>query len=108
MIGPAVQLFSNWGVFEGMKTFLKISLLVVLALVALKCLPFLLAVACIGLLVAAVLGACGLTLAVVLLAVGLLLAVALSPIWLTVLLVLGVVSLGRRIFAPPAAPPAGA
>jgi hypothetical protein len=87
-----------------MKTFLKIFLIVVVSLLALKFLPVVLVGAFVGLLVAALLGAFGLTLVGLLLAVAVALAVALSPIWIPVLIVMGVISLCRKLGARPAAP----
>jgi hypothetical protein len=91
--------------FSGMKTFLKILLVAVVLLVAIKLSPIVFAAAVIGLLVAAVLGAVGLSLVAGLLAVVIALAAALSPIWIPVLVVMGAISLfkksnGRR--EPPA------
>jgi hypothetical protein len=87
-----------------MKTFLKIVLVVVLTVVALKLSPLLALGALIGLAAAGVLGAVGLSLVGVLLAVAIALAVALSPIWVPVLIVTGLVSLFRspRQSTPPA------
>jgi hypothetical protein len=92
-----------------MKTFLKILLIVVLALLALKFLPVVLVGSIAGLLIAAVLGVVGVTLLAVmlagLLAVVLGLAFALSPIWIPVLVILGAISLFKKIGDKPAAPP---
>ena len=79
-----------------MKTFFKIFLIVVLALVAIKFIPLVAVVAIAGLLIAAVLGLVGLSLLAGLLAVAGGLALALSPIWITVLAVMGAVSLFRK------------
>jgi hypothetical protein len=79
-----------------MKTFLKILLLAVLLIVAIKFSPVLFLAAIVGLIGAAVLGVVGLTLAVALFAVIVALAVALSPIWIPVLVVLGLVSFFRK------------
>lgn len=92
-----------------MKTFLKITLIVVLALLALKFLPVFLVGGIAGLLIAAVLGVVGASLLVallaVLLAVALGLAFALSPIWIPVLVVMGAISLFKKLGDKPAAPP---
>ena len=88
-----------------MKTFLKISLIVVLALLALKVLPLVVVGAIAGLLIAAVLGLVGISLLAALLAVALGLAFALSPIWIPVLLVMGVISLFKKLGDKPTTPP---
>jgi hypothetical protein len=76
-----------------MKTFLKIFLLVLLALVALKLLPLTLALGCVMAIVLAGLVMLGLGAAVVL-----------SPIWVPALVITGIVSLilrtGRRVATP--------
>ena len=85
-----LQLFATSGVFDGMKSFLKIFLLVCLALVALKLLPLTLALGCIMAIVLA---------GLVMLGFGV--AVVLSPIWVPALVITGIVSLivrtGRRM-----------
>ena len=90
--------------FGGMNTFLKIFVIVVLALLALKFLPVILIGAFIGLLLAAILGAFGLSLVALLLAVGIALALALSPIWIPVLIVMGLISLFKKMGDRPAPP----
>ena len=87
-----------------MNTFLKISLIVLLALLALKFLPVILVGAFVGLLLAVILGAFGLSLVALLLAVGIALALALSPIWIPVLIVMGLISLFRKLGDRPAPP----
>lgn len=82
--------------FCSMKTFLKILLLAVLLVVAIKLSPVIFLGAFAGLIVAAVLGAVGVSLVVALAAVGLALAIALSPVWIPVLVVMGLVSLFRK------------
>ncbi len=79
-----------------MKTTLKVVLLVVLAVVALKLLPltvglgFAAGLFLVGLLVA------GLSLVAAVAVLGLILAAVLAPIWIPVLVVAGIVSLFRR------------
>jgi hypothetical protein len=80
-----------------MKTFLKILLVAVLVIVAVKFSPVILIGALVGLLLAVVLGAVGLSLAAALLAVGIALALALSPLWIPVLIVMGLISLFRKL-----------
>ncbi|MBI3886426.1 MAG: hypothetical protein HY302_11965 [Opitutae bacterium] len=87
-----------------MKTFLKIALIVVLALIALKLSPVLFVGAAVGLLAAAVLGAVGISLVLALLAIVIALALALAPIWIPVLIVMGLISLFRKTGDKPAAP----
>ena len=87
-----------------MKTFLKILLVAVLVVVAVKFSPVILIGAIVGLLLAAVLGAVGISLAAALLAVGIALVLALSPLWIPVLIVMGLISLFRKLgekTAPP-------
>ncbi len=87
-----------------MNTFLKIFLIVVLTVVALKFIPFVFLGAIIGLVIAAVLGAVGLSLMAALLAVAIGLALALAPIWIPVLIVMGAISLFKKLNAQPAPP----
>jgi len=87
-----------------MNTFLKIFLIVVLSLLALKFLPVIFVGACVGLILAAILGAFGLSLVALLLVVGIALALALSPIWIPVLIVMGLISLFRKLGSKPAPP----
>ena len=87
-----------------MKTFFKIFLIVVLALLAIKFIPVVFVGAFVGLILAAILGAVGLSLVAALLAVGIALALALSPIWIPVLIVMGVISLFKKMDTP-AQPP---
>ena len=88
-----LQLFAGSRVLGGMKSFLKIFLLVCLALVALKLLPLTLAL---GGVMAIVLAG------LVMLGFGV--AVVLSPIWVPALVITGIVSLivrtGRRVATP--------
>lgn len=79
-----------------MKTFLKVMLLAVLLIVAIKLSPVIFLASILGLIAAAVLGAVGLSALAILAAVTLALVAALSPIWIPVLIVLGFVSLFRK------------
>ncbi len=92
-----------------MKTFLKIVLIVVLALLALKFIPVIFVGAAAGLLVATLLGVVGVSLLAVLLAalLGVVVAIAfaLSPIWIPALLILGVISLFKKLGDKPVQPP---
>jgi len=85
-----------------MNTFLRILLLAVVALLAIKYSPLLLAAALIGLVVAAVLGVVGISLVTALVAIVLGLAVALAPIWVTALAIVGLISLFRKTEPAPA------
>jgi len=88
-----------------MKTFLKILLVAVLLIIAIKISPFLFVGAFAGLVVAAVLGVVGISLLAGLAAVLLSLTVALSPIWIPILIAVCIVSLCRKNDpATPAAP----
>jgi hypothetical protein len=78
-----------------MKTFLKVLLIAVLLIVAIKLSPVIFLGAAVGLIAAAVLGSIGLSLLAALVAVLLAFAVALSPIWIPVLCVVGLVKLFR-------------
>lgn len=87
-----------------MKTFLKILLVAVLLVLAIKFSPVLFFLALAGLIGAVVLGAVGISLLAALVAVLLAFALALSPIWIPVLVIVGLVSLFRRDrSAPPVA-----
>jgi hypothetical protein len=79
-----------------MKTFLKVALIALAVLVALKLLPVTLLA--LGLLVAATVGvlAVGFSAAVVIACIVLGAAAALSPIWIPVLAVVGIVALVRK------------
>lgn len=87
-----------------MKTFLKASLIVVLSIIALKFSPVLFVGAVLGLIAAVVLGAVGFSLVLALVAIAIALALALSPIWIPILIVMGVVSLFRKMSDKPATP----
>jgi hypothetical protein len=87
-----------------MKTFLKILLVAALLVVAIKLSPVVFVTALIGLLVAAVLGAIGLSLVAALFAVVLALAAALAPIWIPVLIIMGAISLFKKLNNRPEPP----
>jgi hypothetical protein len=87
-----------------MKTFLKILLVAVLVLLALKVSPLIVLGALVGMVMAVVLGAVGVSLVAVLLGVVIGFAVALSPIWIPVLIVMGLISLFRNNERTPPAP----
>jgi hypothetical protein len=79
-----------------MKTFLKVLLLAVLLIIAIKFSPIIFIGALAGLIVGGILGIVGISLVAALLAVAVALVVALSPIWIPVLVVMGLVSLFRK------------
>jgi hypothetical protein len=87
-----------------MKTFLKILLVAALLIVAIKLSPVVFIAAVIGLLLAAVLGVVGLSLVAVLLAVVVAVAAALAPIWIPVLVIMGAVSLFKKLNDRPEPP----
>ena len=89
---------------QDMKTRRKVFLIVILSLVAIKFVPFVFLGAMIGLLIAAVLGMLGLGLVAALLVVAIGLALALSPIWIPILIVMGVISLFKKLNDRPAPP----
>lgn len=78
-----------------MNTFLKIFLVAVILIVALKFSPLIFLGVLVGMIMAVVLGAVGLSLVAALLGVAIAIAVALSPLWIPVLVVMGLVSLFR-------------
>lgn len=83
--------------FRGMKTFLKVLLLVVLAVVAIKFLPLTLALGFMaGLLLVGLLAA-GLSLLAGIGVLALVLLAVLAPIWIPVLLVVGVIAGVRKL-----------
>lgn len=79
-----------------MKTFLKILLVAVILVVAIKFSPVLFLLALAGLIAATVLGAVGLSLLTALAGILVAFAVVLAPVWVPVLIVLGLISLFRR------------
>jgi hypothetical protein len=86
------------------KTFLKIALIVLAALLAIKLLPLTLAAGFFLAAVALLILVVGASAAAVLFCVAVILAAALSPIWLPVLAVIGLVSLIRRSRGPASVP----
>ena len=91
------------GIFD-MKTFLKVLLIMVVLLIAIKLSPVVFVAALAGLLVAAILGALGLSLLAGFAAVVIALVAALSPIWIPVLLVMGAISLIKKLNERPQPP----
>jgi len=86
-----------------MKTFLKIVVVAAVLIVAIKLSPLVFIFALLGLLAAAVLGAVGLSLLAGCVAVVIALVAALAPIWIPVLVVMGVISLCRKLSDRPTA-----
>jgi len=91
-----------------MNTVVKILLVVLVLLVAIKLSPIIFMLTLVGLLAATFLGAIGLSMLAVFAAVVLTLAVALSPIWIPVLLIVGLVSLFKKANRPSQSPPLAA
>ncbi len=88
-----------------MKTFLKVLLLVVAAIVAVKLLPVALAIGFVLMAPVALLAILGVSVAGALVGAALVVTAVLSPIWLPVLAVVGIVALCRRGGSKPAAAP---
>lgn len=91
-----------------MNTVVKVLLVVVVLLVAIKLSPIIFMLAIMGLLAATFLGAIGLSVLALFAAVVLTLAVALSPIWIPVLVIVGLVSLCKKANRPTQSPPLAA
>lgn len=85
-----------------MKTFLKVLLILIGVVVAIKLLPVALAVMCVIAAGAALVALIGVSLAAGLLCAGLVLALLLSPIWLPVLALVGLIALIKKLSAKPA------
>lgn len=83
--------------FPGMKTFLKVLLLVVLAVVAIKFLPLTLALGFMAGLALVGLLAAGLSLLAGIGVLALVLLAVLAPIWIPVLLVVGLIAAVRKL-----------
>jgi hypothetical protein len=79
-----------------MKTFLKILLIVVAVIVAVKLLPIAFAAGCLTAGLLAGLAAFGVSMMALLACAGLLVLAILSPIWIPVLAIVGIVALFRR------------
>lgn len=79
-----------------MKTFLKIVLLVLVAILAVKLLPFTLAAGCLLALLAGGLAVAGVSVLAGLLAVGLVIGALLAPVWIPVLVVVGLIAVIKR------------
>ena len=94
-----MQLFAEDGVLGNMKTFLKVLLILIAAVVAIKLLPLALAFVCVIAAGAGLLALIGVSFAAGLICAGLLLAVLLSPIWLPVLALVGVIALVKKLGA---------
>ena len=84
-----------------MKTLLKILLVVLAVIVAVKLLPVAMVVGCVLAGLAAVVTAVGVSLVGGVLALGLFLALVLSPIWLPVMALIGIIALFKKASAKP-------
>ena len=85
-----------------MNPFLKIILILVAVVIAVKLLPLTLALGCIFAAALAVFALVGVSLVAALLCLGLLLAALLSPIWIPLLAVVGLIALIKRSHRAPA------
>lgn len=103
-----LQLCAARWVFLGMKTFLKVLCLVVLAVIAIKLLPATIGLAFLvgGALVALV--AAGFSVLAGIALAGVILAAVLAPIWVPLALLVGLIALVRRVMRKPAAMTAAA
>lgn len=84
-----------------MNPYLKILLLVLAAIVALKLLPVTLALGCLLGLLLAGLVLCGLSVAVITALATVALAAVLAPVWIPVLVILALVALIKKVNRPP-------
>jgi len=82
--------------FQGMKSFLKIVLLVLVALLALKLLPLTLALGCLLALAIVPLAVVGVSAIVILCGVALVVVAVLAPVWIPVLALVGLIALIKR------------
>jgi hypothetical protein len=78
------------------KTFLKVLLIVALAIVAIKLLPLTLAAGCILAVGVAILAAVGVSVVALGLLVSLAIVALLAPVWLPVLALIGIIALVKR------------
>lgn len=85
-----------------MNTFLKVVLLLLAAVIAVKLLPLTLAVGCIFAVALGIFALVGMSLVAALICLGLLLGAVLAPIWIPVLAVIGLVALIKRCHRAPA------
>ncbi len=93
----SLKLFGELRGTPGMNTFLKILLLVVVAILAVKMLPLTLALGFMLGLALVVMLVLGLSAVTILLGLGVLFGALLSPIWLPILALVGAVALARRL-----------
>ncbi len=82
--------------FSGMKTFLKVLLIVVAVVIAVKLLPIAFVIGCAVAALLAGLAVLGVSLAALLICAALAVAALLSPIWVPILAIVGIVALCRR------------
>jgi hypothetical protein len=102
--GAAVQLLSSHRVLKSVKTFFKIVLIVIAAVIAVKLLPITLALGLALGLAAVGLAIAGVSIVAALLVAAIFIAGILSPIWVPVLLLVGLIALIKRVSRGPAAP----
>jgi hypothetical protein len=93
---PKTATFCGGPCTSGVKTFLKVVLVLVAALIAIRLLPVTLAIGCgLGLAVLVIAGL-GLSAVAVALVVVIALAAVLAPIWLPLLAIIGIIALVKR------------
>jgi hypothetical protein len=85
-----------------MNTFLKVVLLLLAAVIAVKLLPLTLALGCIFAVALGIFALVGISMVAALICLGLLLAAVLSPIWIPLLVVIGLIALTKRCTRAPA------
>lgn len=83
-----------------MKTFLKVLLIVVAVIIAVKLLPIAFVIGCAVAALLAGLAVLGVSLGALLICAALAVGALLSPIWVPVLAIVGLVALGRRYGGP--------
>ena len=83
--------------FEGVKTFLKVLLILAAVVIAIKLLPFTLVLGCGVVAAAGIALLLGVSAIAVLIGLAIVFAVLLSPIWIPVLALVGVIALFKRL-----------
>ena len=98
-----VATFRGEAGFQGMKSFLKVLLLVLVALLAIKLLPLTLALGCLLALSIVPLAVVGVSAIVILCGVALVVVAVLAPVWIPVLALVGLIALIKRCTRRPVA-----
>ena len=86
-----------------MKLFLKVVLLLIAAVIAVKLLPLTIAMGALIALALAILAAIGVSVFALVAGLGIVIAAVLAPIWLPVLAIVGIIALVKRTNGRPAA-----